>query len=107
MLRLQLAALDAREVWGQIQGDRAVLLCWEGRNVWCHRRMVAEWFESQLQVVVSEFGLDRSEITPYREMHARLTTSPRKAPPGKANQPTASELVLPETFDSDFFGGMS
>jgi len=61
-----LAALDARALYDEL-GDRAVLLCWEAPNVCCHRRRVAEWFESELGVVVPELGLERAEVLAYAE----------------------------------------
>lgn len=60
----QLAALDAREVFATLEalggGHEPVLLCWERppftATNWCHRRLVAAWFESELQVKVEEIG---------------------------------------------------
>lgn len=58
--------LNAVEIYHSL-GENAVLLCYEKHNDWCHRRMVAEWFEQQLGIVVPEYGFDRSETLPYRE----------------------------------------
>jgi len=61
-----LEELDAKEVYEQLKD--AVLLCWESPNVKCHRRMVAEWFERELGVVVTEEGFERSDVLPYAVM---------------------------------------
>lgn len=45
--------LDPQEVFEEL-GENAVLLCWEGPNKFCHRRLVAEWLERSLGVKVSE-----------------------------------------------------
>jgi uncharacterized protein YeaO (DUF488 family) len=57
-----LAPLDPEEVWEQLHqlaGDEEpILLCWEPLkkpSEWCHRRMVAEWFEKALGVTVPEY----------------------------------------------------
>jgi hypothetical protein len=59
-----LATLDPRTVYEQL-GEQAVLLCWERPNVRCHRRLVAEWLERALGVVIPEFGLERRESLPF------------------------------------------
>lgn len=78
MLRLDLAAyrgryfteilgrLDPREVWDQLHQLAAphepVLLCWERLDrpgQWCHRRMVAEWFQATLGHEVQEWSPPR------------------------------------------------
>jgi len=38
-------------------GEDAILLCWENSGVFCHRRLVAEWFEEELGVSVPEVGV--------------------------------------------------
>jgi hypothetical protein len=50
-----LAALDPEQLYAEL-GDNAVLLCWEKPGKRCHRRMVAEWFETYLGVEVPEYG---------------------------------------------------
>jgi hypothetical protein len=61
-----LVALDPRELYESL-GEDAVLLCWEKPGEGCHRRLVAEWFEVSLGVVVPELGVPR-ELTPaYRD----------------------------------------
>jgi hypothetical protein len=36
-------------------------------NVRCHRRLVAEWLEEKLEIVVPELGHERSGSTPFSE----------------------------------------
>lgn len=47
--------LDPEEVYNEI-GDESILLCWEGLNKPCHRRIVAKWFEDKLGVGVPEIA---------------------------------------------------
>ncbi|USK72665.1 DUF488 family protein, N3 subclade [Peribacillus asahii] len=62
----QLNKLDAKKIASELP-DKAVLLCYEAHNDWCHRRMVAEWLEKELDIVVPEFGFDREQTFPYSE----------------------------------------
>ncbi len=55
-----LRALDPRTVYEQL-GPNAVLLCFCRPGQRCHRRIVAEWFEFHLGVIVPELGEDRLE----------------------------------------------
>lgn len=67
----KLEAMDAQQVYDEIVasfGGDAILLCWEAPNIRCHRRIVAEWFETKLGIVVPEFGFERSAIKPYAQM---------------------------------------
>jgi len=57
-----LTPLDPAEVWEQLHqlagGEEPILICWEPLKKpgeWCHRRMVAEWFEERLGVTVPEY----------------------------------------------------
>ena len=62
----QLAALDPKKVHEDLlslAGDaEPVLLCWEKPPFtvtnWCHRRLVASWFNQELGIDVPEIGLD-------------------------------------------------
>jgi hypothetical protein len=45
--------LDPEFVYNQL-GDNAILLCWEGKGKFCHRRLVAKWFEKHLSISVPE-----------------------------------------------------
>jgi hypothetical protein len=71
-----LARLDPAKLYAEL-GENAVLLCWEKPGEGCHRRMVAEWFEEALGVVVPEFGIDRAE-TPAYELTPWKQTAPKK-----------------------------
>jgi hypothetical protein len=50
-----LSKLDPGQVFNDL-GEDAVLLCWENSGAFCHRRLVAEWFEEKLGVPVPEVG---------------------------------------------------
>lgn len=59
-----LAPLDPQKVWDELHvlanGHEPVLLCHEHLRKpgeWCHRRMVAEWFEQVLGVTVPEMAI--------------------------------------------------
>ncbi len=55
---LVLSELDARQVYDAIInqfGEDVVLLCYEKPGDFCHRRLVARWFEDELSVVVPEW----------------------------------------------------
>ena len=76
--RKQLAALDARQVAEEL-GPNAILLCWESFNVRCHRRLVAEWLEEKLGIVVPELLHERSESIPYSEQPSKWDGNPKSA----------------------------
>lgn len=48
-----LSKLDPAAVYADL-GEDAVLLCWENSGAFCHRRLVAEWFEEALGILVLE-----------------------------------------------------
>ncbi len=50
-----LSKLDPAGVYADL-GEDAVLLCWERSGAFCHRRLVAEWLEEELGVLVPEVG---------------------------------------------------
>ena len=50
-----LSKLDPAAVRADL-GEDAVLLCWERPGAFCHRRLVAGWFEEKLGVSVPEVG---------------------------------------------------
>ena len=60
----QLAELDPQGTWDHLVNiagpHEPVLLCWEQTPLtadnWCHRRMVARWFQEQLGHEVEEIG---------------------------------------------------
>ena len=50
--------LDAQEVYDAITdeyGDDVALLCFEKPGDFCHRRLVAQWLETELKVAVPEW----------------------------------------------------
>src|ERR1035437_3186259 len=73
--RKQLASLDARQVAEDL-GPNAVILCWESFNVRCHRRLVAEWLEEKLGIVVPELEHDRAESLQIGRTHGRTPFTP-------------------------------
>ena len=94
----QLAKLDARTVWGELKetaiGDafyrfgldeeraarvEPVLLCWEKPGgtsaAFCHRRLVAQWFQSELGQIVPEGYVNKKGdrvITPSFDTLCRI-----------------------------------
>lgn len=63
-----LRPLDPQQVYDQLHelagGFEPVLLCYEHLvkpDDWCHRRMVAEWFETELGIDVPERGPVKQE----------------------------------------------
>ena len=49
-----LKKLNPKEVYKEL-GEETVLLCWERPGDFCHRRLVAEWFENELGLLVPEY----------------------------------------------------
>ena len=62
--RRRLNQLDPHRVYQELGGN-AVLLCWCKHNAGCHRRLVAEWLEESLGIVIPELGYSRSDCWPY------------------------------------------
>jgi hypothetical protein len=62
--RRRLDQLDPHRVFEEL-GEDAVLLCWCKHNAGCHRRLVAEWLEESLGIVIPELGYPRSDCRPY------------------------------------------
>jgi len=53
---MQLRTSDPKKVYEdlfKIHNENPVLLCWEPAGEFCHRRIVGEWLETSLGVVVS------------------------------------------------------
>ena len=73
--RKQLDALDAKQVAEDL-GPNAILLCWESFNVRCHRRLVAEWLEEKLGIVVPELDHGRAESLPFTEQPSKWDEKP-------------------------------
>lgn len=57
-LRYQTEVLDNLEAQDVLNAlpEGAILLCWERAGDFCHRRIVAEWFETELGIVVPEYS---------------------------------------------------
>jgi len=76
--RKQLDTLDAGQVSEDL-GPGVVLLCWESFNMRCHRRLVAEWLEEKLGIVVPELGHERGESVPFSEQPSKCDGKPKSA----------------------------
>jgi hypothetical protein len=74
--RKLLESLDAKQVAEDL-GPNAILLCWESFNVRCHRRLVAEWLEEKLGIVVPELGHERAESVPFSEQPSKWDGKPK------------------------------
>jgi len=55
-----LSKLDAQQVYEEL-GESAILLCYEKPGDFCHRQLVAEWFKTELGILVPEY--EKPEIT--------------------------------------------
>jgi hypothetical protein len=74
-----LAAMDPQQTWDVLHrlaaGDEPVLLCYEDLDVegqWCHRRMVARWFEQNLGFEVPEMVIVKPEAPPKPQLALEL-----------------------------------
>ena len=76
LLKAKDPELFDREYRKQLEGSDAILLCWESFNVRCHRRLVAEWLEEKLGIVVSELGHERAESLPFNEQPSKWDGKP-------------------------------
>jgi hypothetical protein len=76
--RKQLESLDAKQVAEEF-GPNAILLCWESFNVRRHRRLVAEWLEEKLGIVVPELDHERAESVPFSEQPSKWNSNPKSA----------------------------
>jgi hypothetical protein len=59
-----LKPLDPKEIYDRIcanYGADATLLCYEKPGDFCHRHIVAHWFETQLGIVVPELTFDKNK----------------------------------------------
>lgn len=73
-----LAPLDPQKVWNDLHAlageHEPVLLCHEHllkAGDWCHRRMVAEWFEEKLGIEVAEIIIAKKEPAKQLDMLAQ------------------------------------
>jgi hypothetical protein len=73
--RKLLDLLDAKQVAEDL-GPNAIILCWESFNVRCHRRLVAEWLEEKLGIVVPELDHERAESVPFNAQASKWDTQP-------------------------------
>src|ERR1039458_3458645 len=73
--RKQLESLDAKQVVEDL-GPNAIILCWESFNVRCHRRLVAEWLEEKLGIVVPELDHERAESLPFNKQPSKWDAKP-------------------------------
>jgi hypothetical protein len=58
----KLSYLDVAKVYETLfalTDGEPVLLCWEKPGKFCHRRIVAEWFEKELGIKVKEMEYDK------------------------------------------------
>ena len=46
--------LNPKEVYEELGGDNAIILCWERYDKFCHRHLVAEWLMKELGIKVKE-----------------------------------------------------
>lgn len=94
-----LAKLNPQQIALQL-GKGAVILCWEKPVVEkCHRRLVAEWLERHLSIVVPEFGYDRKDCPPYAETGVKGQAEPAPArtaaPPAATAAPQTKRKSVP------------
>jgi hypothetical protein len=73
--RKLLDSLDAKQVAEEL-GPNSILLCWESFNVRCHRRLVAEWLEEKLGIVVPELEHERAESLPFIKQPSKWDAEP-------------------------------
>lgn len=92
-MRARLERLDAEQVYNSFP-DKVALICYEKYNDWCHRRMVAEWLEDELGIVVPEYGLKREESFPYAELSKETKGKKRKVNELVGNR--ADQIVIDE-----------
>jgi hypothetical protein len=76
--RKQLDSTNAKQVAEDL-GPSAILLCWESFNVRCHRRLVAEWLEEKLGIVVPELEHERAESLPFNRQPSKWDATPSAA----------------------------
>jgi hypothetical protein len=53
--------LNAQELYEEF-GEDAVLLCYEKSNEFCHRHLIADWFNKELKLNVNEIFFDFNEF---------------------------------------------
>jgi hypothetical protein len=73
-----LDSLDTKKVAEEL-GPNAIMLCWESFNVRCHRRLVAEWLEEKLGIIVPELGHERAESLPFNQQPSKWDAAPKSS----------------------------
>lgn len=62
----QLFELNPRQVWDElhrlVDGHEPILLCYEPPGEFCHRRLVAKWFEYELGEMVEELAVNQGGL---------------------------------------------
>jgi len=62
----QLKQLEAKEIYSILQslsdGKDVVLLCYEKPNDFCHRHLVAEWLNAELDLDIKELAKMKKEL---------------------------------------------
>ncbi|MDR4483869.1 MAG: hypothetical protein R3B95_11760 [Nitrospirales bacterium] len=71
-----LSQLDPIGIREELEGS--ALLCWEGFNTFCHRRLVAEWLETEAGIVVPEYGRNREESLVAADMPSKSEAKRQK-----------------------------
>lgn len=103
----RLNELNPQKLYDELP-DKAVLLCYESHNDWCHRRMVAEWLEENLNIVVPEYGFERETTFPYsqccKENKGKLRKPEQKKKPKEAVVKEDGKMTLQEWLKSDIGG---
>lgn len=52
--------LDAKKVYHdliELAGEDAVLVCWCGKDKFCHRHIISEWFKKELGIEITELQI--------------------------------------------------
>ena len=103
----QLAALDPGKVMTELKalaGDaEPVLMCWEvppwTENNWCHRRLVATWFERECGLLIPELGVEELGA-PAAQGQLALPTASSTRPRVRSSAPNAASkraITYPKT----------
>lgn len=86
-----LKSLDANAIYCELEAIVAelqaapVLICYEKPGFQCHRRLVAEWLERELGIIIPELGIDRAETPPYADSPLQ-PAKPKRAKQAKGQQ---------------------
>jgi hypothetical protein len=66
-----LSKLDPNAVYEELQslvpqGEEAIIMCFEKPSDFCHRHIVAKWFENNLGIKIKEFDNEEGKRDNYR-----------------------------------------